>query len=488
MTVSQTTVSQTNDCAQAIAHDIAIVGGGFAGAVTALRLVEASTAPLDLVIVEPAARLARGIAYATDEPDHTVNGLAAGFILRAGGSPQLFLDWLRAEAEAGRWNPPAGDIAHTSPPRALYGAYAERELARAVRGTQGRVRLVHRRDRAVDLDGHALTLASGATLAARQVVLATGLHRRAPALAAGLADHPAYVGDIFALNAFESAGDAAHVLLLGSGLSMLDAVVSLEKCGFRGHYTVVSRRGLVVAPRREVAPWPGTPEAAELPREAGAVLSWIRRERRAVAAAGQDWQGLPPLFRQLAAPIWAGLDNRAREKLLRRLLPFWNLAMHRAAAPSYAFFARAQAAGRVRSLAGTLSRLDTAGSGLRATLRPKGGGVPLHIDADLVVSTLGFEFDWTRIDDPLVRSLLRRGLAVPHPVGVGVRADPTTQALIDIEGRISDTLFAVGHPLRGELFEASSLNEQIHQATRLAGILAARLAPSAAASPARQVA
>ncbi|MCB4769799.1 FAD/NAD(P)-binding protein [Ancylobacter sp. Lp-2] len=474
------TLPHTHDAA----HDIAIVGGGFAGAVTALRLVEASTAPLDLVVVEPAALLGHGIAYATAEPDHTVNGFAGGFVPSAGGSAQQFLDWLRTEAEAGRWSPPAGDLAQSSPPRALYGAYLERQLAEAVRRTQGRVRLVHRRDRVVDLDGRVLTLASGETLAARQVVLATGLHRRAPTLAAGLADHPAYVGDIFTPDAFERAGDVDHVLLLGSGLSMLDAVVSLEKRGFRGRYTVVSRRGLIVAPRREAAPWPGSPQAAELPREAKAVLRWIRHERRAVAQAGQDWQSLPPLFRQLAAPIWAGLDIRARDKLLRRLLPFWNLAMHRAAAPSYSFFSRAQAAGRVRSLAGTLTRLDDAGSGLRATLRPKGGGTPLHIDADLVVSTLGFEFDWTRIDDPLVRNLLRRGLAVPHPTGVGVRADPATQALVDIEGRISDTLFAVGHPLRGELFEASSLNEQIHQAARLAAILA----PSAAASPARQVA
>lgn len=469
-------------------HSIAIVGGGFAGAVTALHLIASSAGPLDLTVVEPAARLGRGIAYATSEPDHVVNGLAGGFALLENQPERHFLDWLSAEAEAGRWSPPAGDIAQSSPPRALYGAYLERELAEAVRRAGGRVRFTHRRDRVVDVDGPTLTLASGATLTARRVVLATGLHRREPALAAGLLGHPAYVGDIFAPGAFAGAEQASHVLLLGSGLSMLDAVVSLEKRGFRGRYTIVSRRGLLVAPRREVAPWPGTPQAAELPRNARSVLRWIRRERRAVAAAERDWQSLPPLFRQHAAAIWAGLADRERVRLAHRLLPYWNLAMHRGAPSSYAFFARAQAEGRLRHLAGTVTGIVPGDAGLRAGLRvvlcPKGGGAPLHLDADRVVSSLGFEFDWTRIDDPLVRNLLRRGAAVPHPVGVGVRADPATLALVDSEGRISDTLFAVGHPLRGELFEASSLKEQINQATRLAAVLARR----AEAGSARRVA
>ncbi|GLK83902.1 FAD/NAD(P)-binding protein [Ancylobacter defluvii] len=267
-------------------HSIAIVGGGFAGAVTALRLIASSTGRLDLTVVEPAARLGRGIAYATSEPDHVVNGLAGGFALHENQPERHFLDWLSAEAEAGRWAPPAGDIAQASPPRALYGAYLERELAEAVRRAGGRVRFTHRRDRVVDVDGHTLTLASGAALAAGRVVLATGLHRREPALAVGLLGHPAYVSDIFAADAFAGVEAAADVLLLGSGLSMLDAVVSLEKRGFRGRYTVVSRRGLLVAPRREVAPWPGTPQAGELPRDARSVLRWIRCERRAVAAAG----------------------------------------------------------------------------------------------------------------------------------------------------------------------------------------------------------
>ena len=465
-------------------HSIAIVGGGFAGAVTALRLIASSTRRLDLTVVEPAARLGRGIAYATSEPDHVVNGLAGGFALHEDQPERHFLDWLSAEAEAGRWAPPAGDIAQTSPPRALYGGYLERELAEAVRRAGGRVRFTHRRDRVVDVDGHTLMLASGAALAAGRVVLATGLHRREPALAAGLLGHPAYVSDIFAADAFAGVEAAADVLLLGSGLSMLDAVVSLEKRGFRGRYTVVSRRGLLVAPRREVAPWPGTPQAGELPRDARSVLRWIRRERRAVAAAGRDWQSLPPLFRQHAAAIWAGLANRDRTRLARRLLPYWNLAMHRGAPSSYAFFARAQAEGRLRHLAGTVTGIEPGDAGLRAVLRPKGGGAPLYLDADRVVSSLGFEFDWTRIDDPLVRNLLRRGRAVRHPVGVGVRADPATLALVDSEGRISDTLFAVGHPLRGELFEASSLKEQINQANRLAVLLAHR----AEAASARQVA
>lgn len=57
---------------------IVIVGGGFAGAVTAIKLAEAGWRG-PVTIVEPRSELGRGIAYSTTDPGHLVNDPARLF-------------------------------------------------------------------------------------------------------------------------------------------------------------------------------------------------------------------------------------------------------------------------------------------------------------------------------------------------------------------------------------------------------------------------
>ena len=463
-------------------RSLVIIGGGFAGAATALNIIENSADPLDLTIVEPAARLGRGIAYATGDPDHVVNGIAGSFVLDP-ARPEHFLAWLTRKIEAGAWKAPEGiPLALSSPPRALYGEYLEQRLEEAIRNAAGRVRFAHLRDRAIDMDGPAVILASGLRLPANQTVLATGLHRRKPAFHAALDGHDGYVENIFEPSRLDGAARASHIVILGSGLTMLDAIISVEKRGFRGRYTVISRRGLLVAPRGEAPPAPRHIDAHDLPATARDVVRWAQTERRANNITGNDRDQLAALFRQYTHAIWARLDNHERGRLLRRLLPFWNLTQHRAAPASFAWLERIREQGRLRSLAGTVTRLQPAGHGVRAGIKRRGQTEVSSLDADLAISALGYEFDWTRIDDPLVRNLLARGRVAPHPVGLGIQADPTSLGVLDRDGSRSDTLFAIGHPLRGEVWESNSLREQVDQARRLGLALGRTILPTAAGS------
>jgi uncharacterized NAD(P)/FAD-binding protein YdhS len=451
---------------------IVIIGGGFAGAAAAIKIIAGSSGRLELAMVEPRERLGRGIAYATENRDHLVNGLAGAFGLHP-EDPGHLVRWLEERADELGWTPPAGTpYAASSPPRAVFGAYVEHELDRAIADAGERLRFVHLRDRAIDFDGDVVTLASGARLAGDQIVLATGLFRKEPAFVTrALAQSPAYVRDVFDTDALTPAAGAKHVLLLGSGLTMLDAVISLEARGFRGAYTAVSRRGLLVQARREAEPWPDRLADGPPPKTARDVLRRVQRERRQLVLSGEDWQRLPPLFRQYATTIWRELDTGERAKLVRHLGPFWNLAQHRAAVPSFAVLDRVRGEGRFQNLAATVTALEPTGSGVRATLRPRGERQALRLDVDLVVNGFGFEFDWNRLKDPLVRNLVTKGYAVPHPLGSGVRADPGTLALVGRNGRVSTRLFAVGHALRAEMWEASSIREQLDHAIRLAKVL-----------------
>ncbi|MBB3313335.1 putative NAD(P)/FAD-binding protein YdhS [Rhizobium sp. BK196] len=62
-------------------HSVVIVGGGFAGALSALKLPAETMVALSITILEPRAELGRGVAYSTADPAHLVNGPAEIFSL-----------------------------------------------------------------------------------------------------------------------------------------------------------------------------------------------------------------------------------------------------------------------------------------------------------------------------------------------------------------------------------------------------------------------
>ena len=123
---------------------IAIIGGGATGALAALHLARAlPDRKADILLVEPAEAIGRGLAYATDDPRHLLNVRVANMSAFA-DQPDHLLVWLRREGHVrGAPNPTPFCFI----PRGTYGAYvadlAQKLLASGV--------VHHIRDRCLDL-------------------------------------------------------------------------------------------------------------------------------------------------------------------------------------------------------------------------------------------------------------------------------------------------------------------------------------------------
>lgn len=470
-------------------HDIAIIGGGFAGAVTAIKLLRALAAdgeapPLSIAIVESRAEVGRGIAYSTDNPDHIVNGPAQLFGLYP-EQPSHLSDWLAANAARHGWTPPEGvDFPDAFPPRRLYGTYVQEELKAALRDAGPRARLAFIQGRALDLrgaqDGYDLTLEDGRRLAVRRVVLALGLFRAGgdgffatPAQRRDLGAR--YIDDVWSARAWEGAGADEDILLIGSSLTALDAAFNADRAGFKGRFHALSRRGLLVQPRRQLPPWPGVLDGERLPGSLRELLQATRAARRAVKAAGADWQQLPPAIRPHLPALWAKAGNADRQRFLRHIRPFWEISLHRAGPESGKKLAHYVAGGRLQQLTGRIRSLRAAGAKVAVEWTPRGENASRTLLVDRVANAAGYEFDWLRIEDPLVRALLARKLARPHATGFGIDADPATGEVLAAGVSAPGTLYAVGHPLRGAVWESNSIAEQIAGAANTALALAAQL-------------
>ena len=211
----------------------------------AVHLLRDAPAPLEISLIERRPVLGEGLAYSTSLGTHVLN-VPAHKMGAFAGDIEDFQRWLRAlEPEFGEFAP------HGFVPRIWYGTYLRSILAEAERAAPEGVHLTRIVDTAesVEVGGSGLTvgLASGDQVQADRLVLALGnLPAGDPPLQAGaLADQPAYVSDPWDTEAVRAIPADADVLLIGTGLTMVDWAFSLGRQGHRGTIHAVSRRGLV---------------------------------------------------------------------------------------------------------------------------------------------------------------------------------------------------------------------------------------------------
>lgn len=444
---------------------IAVVGAGFSGALTALSILEASGGEARVDLIEKAERFGVGGAYGTLQPDHLLNVRAANMSADP-DRPEDFMLWLSRR----RGGPPEPFAFAT---RAEYGAYIQERLRRVVQAKAGADRLDLTGDEVVAIaehaDGWVLQLGMGRELLVDAVVLAVGnappSHSVLPD--PGFRDSPAYISDPWSasLGAIEP-GDP--VLLLGTGLTMIDVIAALDARGHQGRILAISRRGLL--PRIHA---PVTGEPAPWRRGFGETLSVGLHRFRREAAAAADWRAAFDALRPTTQELWKGLSMAERGRFLRHLQPWWETHRHRLA-PAMAARLTTWLSSRLEVAAARLISLAAEGDGASATWRLRGEDTLESSSFRHVINCTGPEGDPGQSDQPLIRQLVRDGLVRADAFGLGLDVTDDNR-LIAADGTAHARFFAVGPAARGALWEVTAVPDIRVQARRV-GQLAAGIA------------
>jgi len=441
---------------------VVIVGAGFSGVLTALNLLETAKPAVRVHLIERAERFGVGLAYGTHEPDHLLNVRAANMSFDP-GQPDDFMSWLSRRRQA-----PPDPFAFAS--RAEFGVYVQHRLQRVIQGPDPGGLLELTGDEVIGIDDAggrlSVRLAMGRGLEADAIVLATG---NAPPSNDRLPDpsfahHPAYIRDPWVAGALNPIGPDEAVLLLGTGLTMIDVMASLDTAGHRGPVLALSRRGLL--PRAHAPVAAGPPGWSRLP---GEPLSRGLRRFRSEFASAQDWRAPFDALRPGTHDLWRGMTQAERRRFLRHMRPWWDVHRHRLA-PAMAVRLEAWLAGRLTVAAGRLETLQPDRQDVRAVWRRKGEqareqGVFAH-----VVNCTGPQGDPNQSRDPLIQQLLQDGRARADPLGLGL--DVTEDArLIGGDGLPHPRLFAIGPAARGALWEVTAVPDIRLQARSLAATI-----------------
>jgi uncharacterized NAD(P)/FAD-binding protein YdhS len=433
--------------------DVAIVGGGFSGTMVAAHLLRRARGPLAVAIVERRPVIGHGVAYGTDEACHLLNVPAAAMSAWP-DEPGHFLAWLRTQ-------PGFAEAAPTTfAPRQVYGRYVRAVLAAAEADAAEGVRLLRVQDEAVGLHplpgGAVIALAGGDELSAQRVVLALGHFPPADPPVPGAAAFYAsdrYVAQPWAPGALAAIASTDDVLLIGSGLTAIDWVLSLGARGHRGRIHMLSRKGRLPQPHVPgLLPRPS--QLPEPPHQALATWDWVRERVREAEADGADWRQAIDGLRPHLQALWRGLDGRERRRFLRHARPLWEAHRHRMAPEVAGAVKQAMDAGRMVLHAGRVAAFQALPDGVEVRLL--GDRAPLHVHH--VVNCTGPEADFRKKRHPLPVSLMEQGLIRPDVLGMGIDTDEHG-AVLDAHGQASAVIFAIGPMRKGQLWETTAVPE-----------------------------
>ncbi|MBW8807620.1 MAG: pyridine nucleotide-disulfide oxidoreductase, partial [Lysobacter sp.] len=287
--------------------------------------------------------------------------------------------------------------------------------------------------------------------------------------------------------AIDAIAPDARLLIVGTGLTMADVVVTLQRRGHRGPIVALSRHGLLPRAHGEYPPEtialpPAVLQALEThaPRE-------LLRALRTLSPVVADWRSLIDALRPHLQSFWHGMPTPRRASFLRHLRSYWEVARHRIAPQLAQELQALQDSGQLRIRAGRLLRARRGDDAVEALIRERGGNTLRNERYDLLIRATGLDTDVERSTHPLIAHLRESGLVAADPLGLGLKTSDRFE-ILDAKGGAVRGLFAIGPLLRAQLWEITAVPELRKAARDLATQLLATSSSTMRAAPQERVA
>lgn len=457
--------------------DIAIIGGGYTGAVLALHLARHAPGGTRIAIVEPRAELGSGLAYETLADEHHIN-VPADRMGVGTEATDRFDVWLKEHHPELIGD---GDPEHTYVSRRWFGVFVRDRLAKALRHSL--VSLHHIQARALsarEINGGTEIQLSGdaAPLRARHIVIAVshGLPALPHGIASTLAGKRGLLENPWDIDRLAEIPPDGKVLIIGTGLTMADIIASLVARGHRGPILALSRHGLLarkagpagVPPGLDLATWPKASLAQ--------YLKQIRAEIARTEAQGLSWRGVFTALRVQSEHLWSRLAPADQRRFLRHLKAFYDVHRYRMTPETYELIEAAQARGQVEIFAAHLVGAEATATGFDAIIRRRGARADEHVAVAAIVNCTGPKQRLAADPATFLGALIAAGIVRVDPLGLGLAVDHDFRATGG-----APNVYAIGPLTRerfGDTYGAPEI--QLH-AERLARQLAAALTEEKAA-------
>jgi uncharacterized NAD(P)/FAD-binding protein YdhS len=432
--------------------EVAIIGDGFAAAVMVVHLLRKGV-PISSMAVIGHGELGKGNAYNCVSPFFRLN-IRDDLPIIFSEDPLDFARWAKknihdpeAKTEAGDFyrrqdfGRYVSDLIHNQPSSSLLEQIKARVLS--LTGSENSWRL--------ELDNQK-------TVHAKRVIVATGnppptwpcaINNQVPSsLVPRLVENP-WTG-----SAIEDIASQEDIILLGGGLTALDAINALEGRKHRGMIYVIAPRAVFPPAqakwqRGDLPHWPQTLSPAQM-------IRFMRNYLPSAPTTSLEWQSAWEELRPNLNTLWQQFSPRQRRALFKRLGWLWNLYRFRASPQTISAYERLKDKNQIQFILGRAKEVKASESKVMALL---GNGI--EIEGDRILNCTGAGFD------PLLRKLIESKLAITDALGHSIAVDENFRVLQSINIPWN-SLWMIGPATMGSLGDVIAASAIAKQAEQLA--------------------
>ncbi len=455
---------------------IVIIGGGFTGTLTAINLLRLSSLPLHITIIDKSRSPGRGIAYGTRNSSHLLNVLARNMSALA-DRPDHFVEWLGTRSEY--LDLPVAALKEKFIPRRIYGDYLQSLFlwySQTVAGENGsKLETISNEATSIVTENQraTVTLAGGETIVADKVVLAVGnqapAHLRLPGLNVA---NPRYIANPWIGWEEKLPDPKEDLLLIGTGLTMVDVFLTLKDIGWQGKIYAVSRHGLLPLSHFKGPEYPDLLNDEMTRITLRKMFSIFKHHYRETKARGINPAILVDKLRPFTQRIWQNFSPTEKLRFDRHFRTYWNVTRHRIAPEIHAQLSEALATKRLEVIKGRLFECQESPGSIKVWVESH--RVKRLFEAGALINCTGPRDGYIPPQSPLLKHLFANGMIQPDEVNMGIKVG-ADYSVLDDASNPSSVLFALGALLKGTLWETTAVPELRSQCFRLATTIVGQL-------------
>jgi uncharacterized NAD(P)/FAD-binding protein YdhS len=431
-------------------NKLVIIGDGFTAAVTAIHLLRKGVAADSLTIIGPGT-LGKGNAYGCTSPFFRLN-VREDLPIVFSEDPLHFARWAKANID----DPEAKTSAGFFYRRADFGRYISELITAEI--NFDKIQCIQSKVCALN-QAHSLwklETADGDVINAEKVIIATG--NSPPTWPCtiqteiGEQGSERMVENPWTGHYLSSISAEEHIVLLGGGLTALDAIYALAAQGHRGLITMVGPRPLLPPSqaqwiRQKQPNWPKNLTPAKL-------LRFIRQYLPPVATTTTKWQNAWEELRPNLNSIWQQFTPHQRQIVFKRLGWAWSLYRFRASPQTIKAYEQLKANHQIQFVVGRAKKVECSERAITVQLN-----TGQSIQANRIINCTGVG------SDLFLNKLIADSIATPDPLGAAIAVD-TSLNVMKPNLQAWNNLWMLGPATMGsfgDVIAASSISKQAEQ-------------------------
>ena len=432
--------------------EVVIIGDGFAAAVLVTHLLRRGISASAITVIGSGA-LGKGNAYGCNNPFFRLNVREDLPIIFA-DDPLHFSRWALRHINDSEARTKAGYFYR----RQDFGRYIS-ELV-ACESKSGQIEQI--KARVLGLSGSEgswnLELDSHSAITAKQVIIATGnpppvwpcaVINLNPALSTSCLIENPWTGQ--GLDDIET---QENIILLGGGLTALDAINALVERKYLGMIYVISPRAVLPPAQanwqRKVQPqWPQNLTPAKL-------IRFMRNYLPSISTTSPEWQSAWEELRPNINTIWQQFSPSQKRSLFKRLGWLWNLYRFRASPQTISAYEKLRSKNQIQFVLGRAKEIKHSESKVKVFL-----GNSIEVEGDRIINCTGVA------SDPFLNRLIEDQLAIRDPLGRAIAVDENFRVL-NLSCKRWNSLWMIGPGTMGSLGDVIAASTIAKQAEQLA--------------------